>query len=369
MDVNSKKRLVGVIHHLTIGGAERMMVMLLNYFVTEGFEVHLIIFNHHGELKEQLSQEIHVHNLAIPSVSKGMFKCLKEIHHINPHFVFSGIGHLNIALAPFIPMMQYLIPQSKWIARETNIVSLQNQASKYPKLFDWLYQRFYKNYDVIIAQSEDMKNDLEKNYFSSSKIVIVNNPVDIERVEQLSQESCSYSFKEETINLLTVSGLREEKRHDLMLHTLALLPQQYHLTIVGGGEEEVSLKNLAKALNLTDRVTFEGNQLNPYNYMKNADLFLLTSQREGFPNVLIEANALGIPIVAFACPGGITEIIEEGVNGFYVPYNEIELLAKKIEKASSFSFKKESIQKRTKNRYSKEVIFQKYKRIFTEERV
>jgi len=103
--------------------------------------------------------------------------------------------------------------------------------------------------------------------------------------------------------------------------------------------------------------------------MKNADLFLLTSQREGFPNVLIEANALGIPIVAFACPGGITEIIEEGLNGFYVPYNEIELLAKKIEKASSFSFKKESIQKRTKNRYSKEVIFQKYKRIFTEERV
>jgi len=365
MDVSTKKRIVGIIHHLNVGGAERMMVTLLNYFSTQEFEVHLIVFNYKGELKEQLFSEVTVHDLAIPSVSKGLLKCLSTIHSIKPHFVFSGIGHLNIALAPFVSFMKYLLPQSKWIARETNIVSLQNQTSKYPKLFDWLYRRFYKNYDVIIAQSEDMRDDLEQHYFSSSKIVIINNPVDIERVEKLSQKSLDYEFDKDKINLVSVSRLREEKRHDLMLQTLALLPDKYYLTIVGAGEREESLKLLTKELQLKNRVAFEGHQSNPYGYMKNADLFLLTSQREGFPNVLIEANSLGIPIVAFACQGGIREIIEEGVNGFYVPYNEIELLAQKIEEASSFSFDKEAIQKRTKERYSKEVIFKKYKQIFT----
>jgi len=364
MDVNSKKNLVGLIHHLGVGGAERMMVNILNHFSTQGFHTHLIIFNYTGALKEELSTRVIVHDLQVPSVMKGMPKCLKKIHSIKPDIVFTGIGHLNIAMAPFIPIMRFFLPQTKWISRETNIVSLQNQTSKYPKLFDWLYKHTYNNYDVIVAQSEDMKNDLETNYLLSANILLINNPVDIAKVEILSNKLIPLNFNKSKINLLTVAGLREEKRHDLMLKVMAILPEQYHLTIVGSGDKAEELKVLSKDLKIEKRIHFEGQQSNPYPYMKNADLFLLTSQREGFPNVLLEANCTGLPIVAFACLGGIKEIINEGINGFFVPFEEIQLMAKKIEEAMLYKFDKISIQNSVQERYSKEIILDKYAKIF-----
>ena len=355
------KRLVGLIHGLNLGGAQKIMLSTLNHFVEEDFEVHLIVFNAAGELKESLSKKIVLHDLAIPSVMKGMPKCLKTIHKIKPDVVFTGIGHLNIALAPFVPLMKRLLPHSKWISRETNIVSLHNQISKYPKLFDWLYKYTYVNYDNIIAQSEDMKADIEKNYFSSSKIVVINNPINVQQVALLSQKEITGLFDSTKINLLSVSVLRKQKRHDLMLETLALLPKMYHLTIVGGGEEEADLIALSKSLNLTKRVSFVGQQENPYFYIKEADLLVHTSDREGFPNVFLEANMLGLPIVAFSCLGGITEIINEGFNGFYAPFGECEQLAEAIEKANDFTFDKEEIINHTIQNYSKEIILEKYK--------
>ncbi|CAA6821753.1 MAG: Transferase [uncultured Sulfurovum sp.] len=367
MDVNELKRLVGLIHALDVGGAERMMVTILNYFVSEGLEVHLIIFDNRGALKKELNPEVIVNDLSSPSVMKGMPKCLKRLKSIKPDIIFTGIGHLNIALAPFVPIMKYFLPQSRWLARETNIVSLQNQTSKYPKLFDWLYKKTYNNYDVIIAQSEDMKDDLGNNYGVLEKVEVINNPIDHERVSRLANVEKSqdgFSFDKNKINLLTVAGLREEKRHDLMLETLTYLPEQYHLTIVGSGEQEEALKELTKKLKLEEHVSFEGRKLNPYTYMKEADLFLLTSEREGFPNVLLEANSLGLPIIAFACMGGIKEIISEGKNGFFVNFGESKLLAQEIMKASSFKFNGSEIRNSTINKYSKEFILNKYKKIF-----
>jgi glycosyltransferase involved in cell wall biosynthesis len=243
-------------------------------------------------------------------------------------------------------------------------VSLHNQISKYPKLFDWLYKHAYVNYDNIIAQSQDMKADIEKNYFSSEKIVVINNPIDVQKVQSLSKQETAELFDKTKINLLSVSGLRKQKRHDLMLKTLALLPKEYHLTIVGTGETQEELKALSKSLNISDRVSFEGQQANPYVYMRQADLFVHTSEREGFPNVFLEANVLGLPLVAFSSMGGITEIIDEGVNGFYAPFGDCELLVQKIEKANSFTFNKDAIITHTIQKYSKETILEKYKLLF-----
>lgn len=364
MDVKRKTRLVGLINALNVGGSERMMVTILNYFVKENFEVHIILFDNQGELKKELSKEVIVHDLENPSVMKGMPKCLKSLYAIKADIIFTGIGHLNIALAPFVPMMKLLLPKTKWIARETNIVSLQNQTSKYPKLFDWLYKHVYKNYDIIIAQSNDMKEDLESNYFKSEKIVVINNPLNYQKIQELSLEASKVPFDTTKINLLTVARLSEQKRHDLMLEVLSFLPKKYYLTIVGSGDKEQSLKDLAKSLNIEERVAFEGQQSNPYAYMKEADLFLLTSEREGFPNVLLEANVLGLPIVAFACKGGIKEIIQTGENGFFINFGESRSMAQKIEEASNLSFDTKMIIEDTIRKYGEENILIKYKILF-----
>jgi len=355
-----KKILVGMIHQLTMGGAERMMVNILNHFAREGEEVHLIIFKNIGSLKELLDSTIIIHDLDASSVKQSIPKTLLELYQLKPDTVFSGIGHVNIALSPFIPIMRILLPKTRWVSRETNIVSMENKKSKYPKLIDWLYKNLYKNYDVIVAQSEDMRDDLLLNYPSSAKkAIVINNPVDIGRVESLSTE-----FDSKKINLVNIGILRQTKRHDRMLKVVAKLPSHYTLHLIGDGEEDERLKALAEELAIADRVTFEGHKTNPYPYMRSADLFILTSEHEGFPNVLLEANALGLPIVAYACPGGITEIVKNGKNGFHVPDGDIDKMVEAIEKASKYKFDKEYIVSTTRKRFSHDTILEKYREIF-----
>ncbi len=364
------QRIVGVIHELTMGGAERMMVNILNHFLSNGDEVHLIIFKNIGTLKSLLDPAIAVHDLEAISIKKGISKCLKEIYKIEPNSVFTGIGHLNIAIAPFIPLMKQLLPETQWISRETNIVSLQNQEEKYPKLFDSLYRKVYKNFDVIIAQSEDMKRDLEIHYpKTSSKIVLINNPIDISKIEELADEPIDNRVEDNQISLISVGTLRKRKRHDLLLKAFSLLPINYTLMIVGSGAEENNLKALSRELNINSRIHFEGHQTNPYPYMKSANLSLLTSEHEGFPNVLLEANAVGTPIVAFACKGGVTEIIQEGINGFSVENGDVYALAKTIVKAVEFAFEESIIRDSVYRRYSKATIMKKYEKIFYQREV
>ena len=360
-----REKLVGVIHELTMGGAERMMVNILNHFASNKDEVHLIIFKNIGTLKSLLDTSIIVHDLGGVSVKKGIPKCLKEIHKIEPNTVFSGIGHLNIALAPFIPIMKLLLPKTRWISRETNVVSLQNQEEKHPKFFDYLYRKIYKNFDVIIAQSQDMKKDLELNYpLTASKIILINNPIDIEKVKKFGEEPIQRKRDKGVVSLVSVGTLRNKKRHDILLKVFSLLSENYILTIVGSGAEEHKLKSLSEELNISNRVYFEGHKTNPYPYMKEADLFILTSEHEGFPNVLLESNALGTPVIAFACPGGITEIIEEGINGFSVDNGDIDAMVQTIIKATKIGFDSSLVVDSVQRRYSKEIILKRYEDIF-----
>lgn len=362
-----KEILVGIIHELTMGGAERMMVNILNHFSLKGSEVHLIVFKNIGTLKELLNTHIMVHDLEVASVKRGLPRCLFKFYTIKPDSILSGIGHVNIALAPFIPWMRRYLPHTRWIARETNIVSMENQKGKYPKLFNWLYRHLYQSYDVIIAQSKDMKNDLALHYPKTvKKIVVINNPIDIEQVEVLAEETIDFTFNPQMVNLVTVGTLRQRKRQDLLLQTLVKLPQNYFLVVVGSGEEESALRCLVEQLHLNHRVLFVGHKNNPYPYMKQADLFVLTSEHEGFPNVLLEANSVGTPVVAFACPGGITEIIEEGINGVSVANGDISALAQTIQMVVNETFIESKVIESVKRRYSHELIMEQYESVVYE---
>jgi len=368
--MKKNQRLVGIIHQLTMGGAERMMVQILNHFVSEGIDVHLILFQNKGIHKDSLDDRIIIHDLDSTSVTKGIIKCLRRVYTIQPDIVFSGIGHVNISLASFIPFMKVFLPKSRWISRETNIVSLKIKKEKYPKIFNFLYKTVYQNYDVVIAQSKDMQDDLKINYpKSAKKSLVINNPVNIESIQSLVSSEISFTFDKDKIYLLTVGELRKTKRQDLLLEAFAKLPLNYRLIIVGTGKEEEVLKSLAFSLDIDSRVYFEGYQHNPFSYMAQADLFLLTSEHEGFPNVLLEANSIGTPIVAFNCQGGISEIIEEGLNGFSVPFGDVNKLALTIEKAMKKNLKKELIIDLMKQRYTHNIILKEYENIFFQEKV
>jgi glycosyltransferase involved in cell wall biosynthesis len=125
-----------------------------------------------------------------------------------------------------------------------------------------------------------------------------------------------------------------------------------------------SLKQLTIDLKMQQHVLFAGAQNLPYNVVVQPDLFLMGSHYEGFPNVLLEANALGIPVVCFDAPGGIHEVVNPNINGFLVPPHDIVAFAAAIDKAASFPFDTKKIQGITLETYSTKLMMEKWEKLF-----
>ena len=363
-----RERILFIIHALYSGGAQRVIVNLLNNIDREKFDIHLIVLKAEGIMLSDIKSDVTIHDLGNPSIKRVFVKFLKRIYSIKPDIVFSGIGHINGLLSPFIPILSRLIPHKvRWIARETSIASLYIQHDNNSGLYQFLYRNFYKNFNQIICQSRYMRDDLSNSFnLSKDKMVVINNPVDIKKIERLSIEkigSREKKFNANKINLIAVGALREEKRFDLLLEAFAYLGDSYRLTIVGEGEKEAELKQLSLDLGISSQVSFEGQQSNPYNYMKSADVLVLSSAFEGFPNVLLEANACGIPVIAFNAPGGIGEIVIEGFNGYLVTPNSVVELSSTILSFEKTSFDGEKIKEYIKEKYALNTIIKKYEEV------
>jgi glycosyltransferase involved in cell wall biosynthesis len=357
-----RKRIIFIVPSMEGGGSERVISILVKHLSREKFDIILVLLKKKGEYLDSLPSDIPIIDLNVNAARFAIFKIRNIIRKLNPDIVFSTLGHLNILISILIP---FLAPKIKFIARESSIVSLRKNQKYLTALFDFLYKTFYNNFDWIICQSDYMMNDLYNHYkIEKEKMIVINNPVDIENINTLSKESANLLFEKEKINLLAVGRLENVKGYDLLLQTLSELNSNYHLTIIGEGSEENVLKTLARTLNVENQINFLGFQKNPYKYMRQADLCILSSRYEGLPNVVLEANVCGTPVVAFECPGGTAEIIENGINGFLVECGNIKELKSKIKYTSLYKFDKDIIMNMINYKYNVDLIIKKYECIF-----
>ena len=137
----------------------------------------------------------------------------------------------------------------------------------------------------------------------------------------------------------------------------------WNLTILGDGAFRDDLLEQKDQLRLTN-VTFKGKVDNPFVYLKEADLFILSSRYEGFPNVLLEAGACGTYSLANDCPGGINEIIENGINGEIILINDYKASAEKIKEILLKEISNDRVIKSIYSRFNKEKIIKQYEAIF-----
>jgi glycosyltransferase involved in cell wall biosynthesis len=359
-----KINIVFIMPELNIGGSERVITNIMNSLDREVFSIRLILFRDDGMLVDEIASDIKIYNLNIYSVKKGIFKLIKKLQQLKPDIVFGGIGHLNISMAVFIPFLRRVLPNTKFVARQSNILTINNKQEKYPSIHEWLYKRVYSNYDKVICQSKYMQQDLVTNYnFPIEKTEVIYNPIDINRVTTLYKMPVKYPFGEGSINLINVGQFRYQKRHDLLIKAFAKLDKKYTLTLIGDGDKRAEIEELVKKLNIMDRVAFLGHQKNPYAYLKKADLFVLTSEFEGFPNVVLEANLCGLPVVAFETIGVNDEVIREGVNGILVPFDDIKKLYSAIRDIKIEEFNKSKMQEIIKEKYSITSIIKNYQKL------
>ncbi len=195
------------------------------------------------------------------------------------------------------------------------------------KVYKYLIGRYFNRADKIIAVSDGIKNDLEKNYqVQNNKIQTIYNFINKKRIEEMSEEhvekdlECLFNTGKTVIN---VGRLSNAKGHWHLIRAFKQISSEIpdsKLIIVGDGELRPYLTKLISELSLKNSVHLIGNRDNPYKYVKNSDLFVLSSVYEGFGIVLIEAMACGIPVISTNCLSGPEEILKnnEKSNGILI---------------------------------------------------
>jgi glycosyltransferase involved in cell wall biosynthesis len=179
-------------------------------------------------------------------------------------------------------------------------------------------------------------------------------------------------FDEKNQVIIGVGRLTRAKRFDRLIRVFKSVHEalpQARLIIVGDAEKRQELQALIDDLKLNDHVQIVGFKKNPYAWISKADVFVLSSDYEGFPNSVLESMACGTPVVSVDCPFGPSEIIENGIDAELVPLDDDKALAERIralltDKARSSRFSENAIQK-VKN-YSLDRIIPQYEKLFDE---
>ena len=303
-----KKSILFILPDLNAGGAERIVTTIANHLPREKFSPSILLLRKEGLYLDFLQNDVEIIDIKTPRIRHALKPILKQIRKRKPDIVFSGYGEVNAYLSLFIK----LFPKTKFIARETNVVS-QHVTRREIRFF----YKFYNNYNKIICQSDDMMNDLVENFkIKNNKLIKINNPVDFNFIEEkLENATKPESYREGYKNVVAIGNLSSRKGFDNLLKVFVKLKQhKVLLHILGDGRDREMLHQMKQNLGL-ENVIFHGVQKNPYPFLKFADLFVLSSRYEGFPNVLLEAGACGTYALANNCKGGIHEIIQPKING------------------------------------------------------
>lgn len=193
--------------------------------------------------------------------------------------------------------------------------------------------RAYADLDTVIACSNKAGQSALRLYpFLSEKMQMIYNPIDFDDLLSESVKPVP-DFDFAGTNIIAVGRLEPQKGFEMLIQAhrrLLELGQEHRLIILGEGSQYSALRRLAADLGVADSVFLPGFVRNPYGWMARADVFALSSRYEGLCNVIIEALSLGTPVVSFDCPGGPSEILNNGEFGLLVPMGDVEGLAEAL---------------------------------------
>ncbi|SUP53601.1 Mannosylfructose-phosphate synthase [Weeksella virosa] len=344
-----------ILPNLHQGGAEKIVTTICNELDRKQFRSVLLLFQKEGPFLKDLKSDVEIIELKTKRIRFAIFPILQEIYKRKPSIVFSGWGEISAFLSYFIP----LFPKVKFVSRETNVVS--KHVVRKEILF---FYKFYHRFDAIIAQSEDMRQDLIENFhLAKEKIVKIHNPVDFELLDQKQNQPIELPFSSDHKNVIAIGNLTARKGFDLLLNVFAELKNTpIHLYVLGDGVDKEKLEHQRQALGL-ENVHFLGHVENPYPYLAAADLFILSSRYEGFPNVLLEAGACGTYALCNDCLGGINEIIQPKRNGEILAIENTKAFAERIVHILEDKHDASSIRDSIKSRFDKKFIIHQYEEI------
>lgn len=325
------KKVSFFMRRLTIGGLQRVTVTLANEFAALGYTVDLVVVLESGPLQANVSSAVNVRNLSQPHVTSGAFEIVRYLQRSNSDVVVSGSDSVNQLLA---------LCKGAGLLRSRLVIAAHTQMSKlmeketvwYSRFIPWMLHVTYPMADEVLAVSEGIASDLKSmSDRLADKVKVVHNPVVDASMTKKSEQDVSHEWinDPDVPVILGVGRLSTQKNFPLLIRAFRRIQPETgaKLLILGDGSEKKKLRTLISRYELEDHVDLAGFVTNPYAYFSKASLFVLSSDYEGLPTVLIEALACGCPVVSTDCPSGPREILEDGRWGPLVPVGDPEALA------------------------------------------
>lgn len=330
---NAKRRICFVITSLYGGGAERVVLNIIKTLGKERFLTELVTM----ESVNHYKGEAVAADSCISFNKKGPFdyfrlalKLRSHVARTKPDIVISFLDYANI-----ISLMAVMIfgrgKKFKWITAVRNNPFKIHRYSKLGKLQQLLLRAAYRKSDHVNTNSVQVAEQLTQQWgIPSGCVSTIQNPVALAKIRRASEERIRHPFFDnpELQVLISVGRLTAQKRFDRLIrvfHGVHRVKPHTRLIIVGQGELQNDLENMISDLSLNQSVSLVGFQQNPYAWIRRAHLFVLSSDYEGLPNVVLEAMACGVPVVSTDCPFGPNEIIKDGENGLLVSLeNDLE---------------------------------------------
>lgn len=308
------------------GGAESRPIYLLRYMNRKVFEPILCLKEKRGAYLKDIPQHTKSYILKKRYNLTALINMCKVILKEDPDIIFGINWGINMIAIIALQMLFFK-------RRVKMIIGIGTNPNYYEHQF--IMRFLYRNFaNLIVANSHGIRRCLISSWkIPEEKVYVIHNGIDIEHIDKLSLEKAYHAWMNKNLNLIiSVGNLRQPKGFPYLLDALKIVNKKktVYLIIIGKGKEEKRLKEMAKDMGINERVDFLGFKKNPFKYIANVDLFVLSSLWEGFPNVLLEAMACQTPVISTDAPYGPAEIIEDNINGYLVPAADSARLAEKI---------------------------------------
>ena len=330
-----KKKILFLIHDLGVGGAEKVLVNLVNHMNRELFDITLISLFGGGVNERFIAPHIHyraIWNKSLPGNSKIM-KLLtpKQLHNkiIKEHYEIE-ISYLEGPCARII---------SGCTDSNTKLVSWIHIEQHTPKVAAYAFRCFeeskrcYERFDRTVCVSEMVRQDFLSIYPTVKNIIVRYNTIETEKILVLKDEPVDHvGFQKDEIKLVAVGKISKQKGFDRLARIINRLRMDgfpVHLYALGVGRDQKGIEEYLKTNRLENYFTFLGYQTNPYKYVARCDLFVCASLAEGFSTATMEALVLGTPVCTVEV-SGMKELLGQNNEWGVITKNDDQDLYEKI---------------------------------------
>jgi glycosyltransferase involved in cell wall biosynthesis len=330
----ARPRLLFVVNSLAGGGAERVFSTVLAGLEGElrPYEVHVALLDEEPPAYS-LPDWIKLHQLDCRrSLVRSVLQLSALGGELRPRLIFSFLTRANVAAVAAARRAGCPV-----VISERNDTTAQLSHGRFPAIARAIVRAAYRSADHVIAVSSGLQESLASDYrVDPSRISVINNPVDVAAIRSAGEAAPAVDVQLGDVVML--ARLEAQKNLHIAIEAFANSGVEGRLVILGEGSLREELRALGDSCGLGDRLVMPGHVSNPFAVLARASAFLLTSRHEGFCNSLVEAMALGIPVLASDCRFSPAEILDvdrapgageviEGQGGLLVAIDDIAAFA------------------------------------------